>query len=840
MRNRRTLHSLGQMCRRAALALGAALVILLTVFAREGGAQPPAQAPTPSDLAALFALARDAGPAGVDLGRFRHIEPSSMSADAAAIWPLYEFLLAEALHGRGDTESALAIHRSIVRWATPDPGRDAPSGTAVAAVSLWRLLEERRNGTSAAADRKLFDAAFAYWQSGKRNALGLFEAQPILGALPQLRESLLREMALLAWSLGERRKAYDLLVEYLGVARSGEFEASERQIFEAGVAEAAIVRHSVYLALGKRLDRLGKADQARPLFVEAQQAEEPDIAADARLQLARYLRDANGKPCATPQLHDAVEAVLAAARSAELRQRALLFRARKQLERGCPVNLAAFERDLGQLTREHPRARARFDALAALGEFHLDRHFDTGEDVALGQSLDRFAQARALLASAEAAPAEAQGGFSRGASQRTLEVLGGAWFKPAIALYTRGRVADKRQAAMLLDDLASRWPTGPQRSAAEFWRARIDGEAGERGAAQARLQAIVADSPYDYYAIRARLQLRLGERARHTIVLDDATRAELRDAYTRSHGRDRPALGATPAHRRLAAAIEAGVYRAALASYFTLRRDAFPGQLLEDIDLVELDKVHRLSDVVTVLALRQDALAAADSPATAVNRAQTGRWLSTWASSDWLGGDWPLSVVLAAAQPSPYAVRKALAHDPDYLAIAYPRAYAEAIRREAARASLAPELLYAVIRTETVFNPAAESPRAALGLFQFIPPTFRALNRRWKLVDPADPRAAEAFLLTPQTNIALGARWFREELLPLFEGNVFFALMAHNAGAGAVTRWKSMWQRQGRLDDYELMVETARFEETRAFTKRALAALWIDGAGNAVERNAAR
>ncbi len=328
----------------------------------------------------------------------------------------------------------------------------------------------------------------------------------------------------------------------------------------------------------------------------------------------------------------------------------------------------------------------------------------------------------------------------------------------------------------------------------------------------------------------------MGKRASHTIDLDDATSVELGDAYTRSHARNMPALAITPAHRRLGAAIEGGAYHAALMSYFTLRQHAFPGRTLEDIDLEELSKAHRLGDVVTVLALRQDALAAADAPATPANRVQVASSVSNWATSDWLTGDWPLSVVLAAAQSSPYAIREALPHEPDYLAIAYPRAYDALIRQEAARASVPPELLYAVIRTETIFNPATQSTSAALGLFQFIPPTFRSLNRRWKLVDPEDPQAVESFLVSPQTNIALGARWFREELLPWSEGNVFFALMAHNAGPMAVTRWKRMWQRQRCLDDYELMVETVRFDETRAFTKRALTALWIQGAGYSAER----
>jgi soluble lytic murein transglycosylase-like protein len=54
--------------------------------------------------------------------------------------------------------------------------------------------------------------------------------------------------------------------------------------------------------------------------------------------------------------------------------------------------------------------------------------------------------------------------------------------------------------------------------------------------------------------------------------------------------------------------------------------------------------------------------------------------------------------------------------------------------------------------------------------------------------------------------------------------------MAHNAGPGAVGRWKSIWARLRRLDDYEFVVDTVPYEETRGFARRALTALWIAGA----------
>jgi soluble lytic murein transglycosylase-like protein len=813
---------------RAALALAIALAIPFAAPATAQAAEPPVQPPAPADLATLLALARNpAPPAAGALARFQISEPKALPPEAGAIWPLYTFLLAEAHRRQGDAQRSLALHRTLIEWAASNPYGDGSGGSALATVSLWRVLSEP---APAAEDRARFDLAYAYWSNRGALADGLFEAPPVIGALPKLRESILRGMIALAWSLGERRKAYTLAAEYVDAATDAIRDEPERSVLDEAFAAGVLPRAKTWLAFGKRLDRLGKADAARELFRAALESKDPDVAGDARLQLARELRDSRGRPCVTPELRAQVDAVLATAASPDLVQCALIFRARRHLGRGCPIDLGGYESDLGRLMDAFPRARATFDALFTLADFHLDRYLDGADDAALDRALDRFAMARRMVAGGDATGPEEE--LLRSPSVRAQEQLGQAWFKPAIGLYLRGRAADRRQAAALLEELNALWPNGPLRDPARFWRGRLYAESGNAGAAAGQFQAILAQSPYDYYGIRARLRLQLGERARTTVALDDATAAALREAYARSRARASPAPAATPFGLRVNAAIAAGVYEAALGSRYVLRRDRFPGRMLEDLNPQELDTAGALVGVAVALALRGDALAAAERPATAENLAQVARRVSSWPAQGWIQGDWPLAVVIAGARFAPEAARARVQLEPDYLAAAYPPAYAEAIRSHAARASLPPSLLYAVIRTETVFDPAAESARGALGLFQFIPSTFRTLNARWKLVDARDPRAVEAFLLTPDSNIALGARWFREDLLPREDGDVLYALMAHNAGPAAVARWKEAWQRYGRLGDYELAVETARYEETRGFARRALAAMWIANASN--------
>ena len=103
--------------------------------------------------------------------------------------------------------------------------------------------------------------------------------------------------------------------------------------------------------------------------------------------------------------------------------------------------------------------------------------------------------------------------------------------------------------------------------------------------------------------------------------------------------------------------------------------------------------------------------------------------------------------------------------------------YSQEIREIAGRHGVDADLVEAVIRVESAFNPRAVSNKGAQGLMQLMPRTASALGVR------------NAF--DPYQNIDGGVRHLRY-LLDRYPGNVSLALAAYNAGEKAVDYYRGV------------------------------------------------
>lgn len=117
-----------------------------------------------------------------------------------------------------------------------------------------------------------------------------------------------------------------------------------------------------------------------------------------------------------------------------------------------------------------------------------------------------------------------------------------------------------------------------------------------------------------------------------------------------------------------------------------------------------------------------------------------------------------------------------------FLHKAYPTDYREFVETYSEKYNVPPELIFAVIKSESKFKENALSNSGAIGLMQIMPETFS-----WLQTHIADETLDEDKLKDPKINIEYGT-YFLSYLSKKYRDEKV-QLSAYNAGIGTVERW---------------------------------------------------
>jgi soluble lytic murein transglycosylase-like protein/TolA-binding protein len=317
-------------------------------------------------------------------------------------------------------------------------------------------------------------------------------------------------------------------------------------------------------------------------------------------------------------------------------------------------------------------------------------------------------------------------------------------------------------------------PDSPLLPEARYWKAKCLLGLNKLDTAKVKLAELARQEPYDYYAHRARdLLILLGDSIDAHLFLDTVS-----DNDRALHWLD---SAATPSAKPLLPEDSLTIRRGLICASIGTPADA--EMFLEP---VELAYPENLSLEFRIAAFYR-------SIGAMPQAARSGRRLA-WRIPPESRDAIPLTV---------YSVM-------------YPFYYSDIVNSEAPRRGINPAFVLAVIRQESIFNPAIVSSAGAIGLMQIMPSTGALLAR-----ELAEPFSVDT-LYRPSANIRYGTLYLRK-LLDQFNENEVLALASYNGGPPNAKEWYA----RNKDKDFDLFVEDIDFSETRNYVKKVLANYWF-------------
>lgn len=149
-------------------------------------------------------------------------------------------------------------------------------------------------------------------------------------------------------------------------------------------------------------------------------------------------------------------------------------------------------------------------------------------------------------------------------------------------------------------------------------------------------------------------------------------------------------------------------------------------------------------------------------------------------------------------------------YNENYTENTYPLKYQKEIEDAAKRYGVDKYLIYGVIKTESNFDPDAESHVGATGLMQLMPETFEWIQTYY--VDETYDKYKFEDLSDPALNIDYGTN-ILSILIKMYDGVEDTAVCAYNAGVGNVNSWLE----DSRYSDDGKTLKTVPFPETENY-----------------------
>lgn len=150
--------------------------------------------------------------------------------------------------------------------------------------------------------------------------------------------------------------------------------------------------------------------------------------------------------------------------------------------------------------------------------------------------------------------------------------------------------------------------------------------------------------------------------------------------------------------------------------------------------------------------------------------------------------------------------------------LVFPSCYSDEIEKFAAEYMISPNIMFALVRSESFFDPNIKSAVGAVGLTQLMEFTANDVARKLKITDYS--------LVDVETNLQIGT-YYLSELLNRCDNSLLQAFFSYNAGITRVRRWlKSSLAEFGTKNklSMDLFLETLPYTETREYGRKLVSA----------------
>lgn len=162
--------------------------------------------------------------------------------------------------------------------------------------------------------------------------------------------------------------------------------------------------------------------------------------------------------------------------------------------------------------------------------------------------------------------------------------------------------------------------------------------------------------------------------------------------------------------------------------------------------------------------------------------------------------------------------------------------YKHHVMTQAKRFNLSPGLIFAIMETESHFNPYAVSSVPAFGLMQVVPGS--AGKDAWRLLKKSDGRPSKSYLFDPGNNIEMGSAYLYILKTQYLSGikdhksREYCVIAAYNTGSGNVLQTFSKDRRYALRvinslspeEVFDRLKSSLPFEETRRYVQKVTSA----------------